>query len=619
MNGADYIIKFLEQKNVDTIFGYPGGAVLTLYDALYKATENKITNGNNGNKSKINHILTRHEQGAIHAAEGYAQTTGKTGVVFATSGPGATNLVTGLADAMLDSVPILAITGQVSVSSIGHDAFQEADMLGVTLSITKHNFLARDIKDLPNILENAWQIARSGRFGPVLIDIPKNIFAEEMPGIEIENIKQTDYFGLTDNKFKKYNPLDFTAQKDKILELLMQSLRPVILAGGGVASSENAPELMVKFMKDNNIPCASTLMGKSAVDMSEELAFGMAGMHGLPAANMAIAHSDLIIAVGTRFSDRTVGNPKLFSRFRAIIHADIDVAEIDKNVKVDIPVITDSGEFFRNLLDYLDELRNNNDEYKKTFDNKISQWKKWSEEVKKVREKEKQNEQKVFVGKLKMREVIRKVVETVELKRKNKKVVFVTDVGQHQMIAAQETKPKSTGAFITSGGLGTMGFGLPAAIGAAFGKKDGQVILFSGDGGIQMNIQELSTVRKTHVPVKIFILDNKRLGMVRQWQKHFYDGNYSQSVLNDNPDFIKIAEAYKIKAVKIAERKDLNRIAEILDRQETMLVHVLVDPTENVYPIIPVGKGHHEMLFAEEAKNSEIFGTTDKADFANKP
>ena len=601
MNGAEYIIKFLEQKGVEIIFGYPGGAVLTLYDALYKALENK---------SKIKHILTRHEQGAIHAAEGYAKATKKTGVVFATSGPGATNLVTGLADALLDSVPIFALTGQVNVASIGHDAFQEAKMCDVTKSVTKKNYLVKDINDLPHMLEEAWHMAQSGRFGPVLCDVPKNIFAEDMK--EVEKVEMGSPCDMSETCGEEY---DFSNQKDKILELLLHSLRPVILAGGGVVASINAPEAMQKFANENNIPCAATLMGKSAVNMSEELAFGMAGMHGLPAANMAIANSDLVIAVGTRFSDRTIGNPKLFSRFRAIIHADIDRLEIDKNVKIDVPVITDAGEFFLNLIDFFEKLRTG-DEYKKIFANKWSQWKKWSEEIKKVREKEKQNEQKVFVGRLKMRELIRKTVETVEAKHKNNKVVYVTDVGQHQMIAAQETRPKTTGTFITSGGLGTMGFGLPAAIGAAIGKKDGQVILFSGDGGIQMNIQELATVKKTHVPVKIFILDNQRLGMVRQWQKHFYDGNYSQSVLIDNPDFVKIAEAYKIKALRITEREQLDQISEIIESQASMLIHVKTDPTENVYPIIPVGKGHHEMLFAEEAKNSEIFGIAEKVNFA---
>ena len=574
MNGAEYIIKFLEQKEVDIIFGYPGGAVLTLYDALYKAIENK---------SRIKHILTRHEQGAIHAAEGYAQTTKKTGVVFATSGPGATNIVTGLADAMLDSVPIFAITGQVNAWSVGHDAFQEADMLGVTLAITKHNYLVRDIKDLAYTLEAAWQIARSGRHGPVLIDIPKNIFAEE--------INHETTVSYIPRERKKINA--FEEQKEKISDLLINSFRPVILAGGGVAASDKAPELMQKFMKKYNMLCAVTLMGKSTVDMDNPLALGMAGMHGMPAANTALAKSDLVIAVGTRFSDRTIGNPKLFSQTRSIIHADIDIAEISKNVKSIVPVVTDSAEFFKSMIDMIKtEIPQN------IISQKVSQWKEWHGEI--IKEKEKQNEKMIFSGKLKIREVIREVVELTE---NSDNISVITDVGQHQMIAAQETKHKIPGTFITSGGLGTMGFGLPAAIGAAFGKKDGKVILFSGDGGIQMNIQELATVRKTPVPVKIFIMDNNRLGMVRQWQKHFYGGRYSQSVLDDNPEFVTIASAYGIKSVKITSRQKLkDNIKYILNSGETILVHVITDPEENVYPIIPVGKSNHEMLFAGEVE-----------------
>ena len=570
MNGAEYIIKFLEQKKVDYIFGYPGSKVLALYDALYKAIENN---------SRIKHILTRHEQGAVHAAEGYAQTTKKTGVVFATSGPGATNTVTGLADAMLDSVPVFAITGQVNTWEIGHDAFQEADMLGVTLAITKHNYLVRDIKDLAYTLEEAWQIARSGRFGPVLVDIPANIFAGEMPQINLSG--EIKYIP---KERKKINSFD--EQKDKIMDLLTHSFRPVILAGGGVNASDGAPELMQKFMGRYNIPCAFTLMGKSTVEISNPLAFGMAGMHGLPAANTALAKSDLVIAVGTRFSDRTIGNPKLFSQTKSVIHADIDIAEISKNVKAALPVVTDSAEFFRSMLNL------------KIPENKIPQWKDWHSEI--IKEKENQNEKMIFSGRLKMREVIRTVAELCE----NCDDIFVTDVGQHQMVAAQETRHKLLGTFITSGGLGTMGFGLPAAIGAAFGKNNGKVVLFSGDGGIQMSIQELATVRKTPVPVKIFILDNNRLGMVRQWQKHFHGGRYSQTILDDNPEFVTIAAAYGIKGVKIDSRKDLRKnIESILNISETVLVHVLTDPEENVYPIIPAGKSNHEMLFAEEAEN----------------
>jgi acetolactate synthase-1/2/3 large subunit len=580
LNGAEYIIKFLEQKQADIIFGYPGGAVLTLYDALYKT-------------KAIKHILTRHEQGAIHAAEGYAQATKKTGVVFATSGPGATNIVTGLADAMLDSVPVFAITGQVHMKSVGHDAFQEADMLGVTLAITKHNYLVRDIKDLPRVLEEAWQIAGTGRRGPVLVDIPNNIFAEEICKDAAHRVRYIP------KERRKINAFD--EQKDKIFDLLIHSYRPVILAGGGVAASKDAPELMQKFMRKYNIPCTVTLMGKSTInaDIPDPLAFGMAGMHGLPAANTALSKSDLVIAVGTRFSDRTIGNPGLFSQTKSIVHADIDIAEISKNVKVNIPVVIDSAEFFRNMLGF------------EIPENKILQWKEWHGEILplssaddaplKDKEGGKEIASKASLSeggsKLTMREVIRTVAELCE----NRDNIVVTDVGQHQMIAAQETRHKTPGTFITSGGLGTMGFGLPAAIGAAFGKNSGQVILFSGDGGIQMNIQELATVRKTPVPVKIFIMDNNRLGMVRQWQEHFYGGRYSQSVLDDNPEFVTIASAYGIKGVKISSRHKLREnIQDILNCAETMLVHVLTDPEENVYPIIPAGKSNHEMLFEFE-------------------
>jgi len=311
-------------------------------------------------------------------------------------------------------------------------------------------------------------------------------------------------------------------------------------------------------------------------------------MHGLPAANTALAKSDLVIAVGTRFSDRTIGNPRLFSQTKSIIHADIDIAEISKNVKITVPVVADSAEFFKSMLDL------------EIPESKISQWKEWHGEI--IKEKAKQDERMIFSGRLKMREVIRTVAEICE----NCDDIFVTDVGQHQMISAQETRHKTPGTFITSGGLGTMGFGLPAAIGAAFGKNKGKVVLFSGDGGIQMNIQELATVRKTPVPVKIFILDNNRLGMVRQWQEHFYGGRYSQSVLDDNPDFVTLAAAYGLKGVKIATGKELTENIEyILNSDETVLVHVLTDPEENVYPIIPVGKSNHEMILEEMIKEVE--------------
>lgn len=572
MNGAEYIIKFLESKNVEIIFGYPGGKVLTLYDELYKAIESGM---------KLQHILARHEQGAIHAAEGYAKATKKTGVVFSTSGPGATNLVTGLADAMLDSVPIFAITGQVNTPSIGHDAFQEADMLGVTLSITKHNYLVREIQSLPYILEEAWNIARTGRCGSVLIDIPQNVFSEEI--VLKENKTEIEYMPR-----ERKNPHTFESQKSKVMDLLAHSFRPVILAGGGITLSDNAPENMRKFMEKCNIPCAVTLMGKSVIDRIHPLALGMAGMHGLPAANTALAKSDLVIAVGTRFSDRTIGNPQAFSKAKSIIHADIDVAEISKNVKVTLPIVIDANDFFMSLLelDLADILKE-----------KKSQWEEWIKEVTAVKEKVDDPVKMLFTGKLKMREIIGYIAK----KEVGDDISYVTDVGQHQMIAAQETHHSKSGTFLTSGGLGTMGFGLPAAIGCAFGKDKGKVILFSGDGGIQMNIQELATVRKVPVPVKIFIFDNNRLGMVRQWQKHFYGSRYSQSVLDDNPDFCMIANAYGIEGVKLDSREVFfEKIDDILSNDKTMVVHLITDPDENVYPIIPGGKSNHEMILSEE-------------------
>ena len=578
MNGAEYIMKFLERKNVDVIFGYPGGKVLTLYDELYKAIENGM---------KLQHILTRHEQGAIHAAEGYAKATKKTGVVFSTSGPGATNLVTGLADAMLDSVPIFAITGQVVAQSIGHDAFQEADMLGVTLSVTKHNYLVREIRNLPYILEEAWNIAKNGRNGPVLIDIAQNVFAEE---IILDGGKGEEEIEYVPRQRK--NSHTFESNKLRVIDLLSGSFRPVILAGGGVDFSDGAPENMRKFMEKYNIPCAVTLMGKSVIDILHPLALGMAGMHGLPAANTALAKSDLVIAVGVRFSDRTIGNPEAFSRTRSIIHADIDVAEISKNLKVTLPVVIDANEFFLNLLKLGEDM-----DVASILKEKKKYWGEWVSEVTAVKEKTDDSVKMLFTGELKMREVIRYVVK----KEIGDDISYVTDVGQHQMIAAQETHNSKEGTFLSSGGLGTMGFGLPAAIGCAFGKAKGKVILFSGDGGIQMNIQELATVRKVPVPVKIFILDNNRLGMVRQWQSHFYGGRYSQSVLDDNPDFRMIANAYGIESVKIDSRKTFfEKIDEILENDKTMLIHLITDPDENVYPIIPGGKSNHEMILSEE-------------------
>ncbi|MHC1693973.1 MAG: biosynthetic-type acetolactate synthase large subunit [Eubacteriales bacterium] len=564
MNGAQTIIKFLEDKKAEAIFGYPGGAVLTLYDALYD--------------SSLNHILTRHEQGAIHAAEGYARSTGRTGVVFATSGPGATNLITGLSDANLDSVPLFVITGQVVAPSIGTDAFQEADMRGITIPVTKHNYLVSKASDLPSILEEAWRIAESGRPGPVLIDVPKNIFAAEIPdGTPV------------DVKLPRVRRRQFTLEEQLsgISEALRHSYRPLILAGGGITISHGGKQALHAFIEKFNIPCAVTLMGKANITEEHPLALGMAGMHGMPAANTAMSKCDLVIAVGVRFSDRTVGNPKVFERARTIIHVDLDVAEINKNVKVNIPVVCDAAQFLNTLagLDISDE--------------KKREWKSWCEELAPVRQKYNilPVEKGMGNGKLRARNIIRAVCHADD------KAVFVTDVGQHQMLAAQEIRAKLERSFITSGGQGTMGFGLPAAIGASFGREDAQVVLFTGDGGVQMNIQELAIAKRSGRPIKIFILDNNRLGMVRQWQQHFYNSHFSQTILDDNPDFVMLASAYRIPAVRIETWEDFEqKLPGIMSDKGAMVIHCLTDPDENVYPIIPSGKSNNEMMMEEDGK-----------------
>ncbi|MCL2097010.1 MAG: thiamine pyrophosphate-binding protein [Oscillospiraceae bacterium] len=598
MNGAEYIIDFLERKNVNIIFGYPGSSVLALYDALYKA-----------DKNNIRHILTRHEQGAVHAAEGYAKASGKTGVVFATSGPGAANLVTGLADAMLDSVPVLAVTGQVDSSSLGKDAFQEADMLGVTIAVTKHNYLVKNINDLPVVLEEAWQIASNGRKGPVLVDITKDVFDGEILGIPPAASPLPPFskggFGVVSAPLVKggtsRSDRGDSGQTQKILDLLAGSKRPVILAGGGVAASREAPELMGKFIDKYKIPCVVTLMGKSVIDSENKFFMGMAGMYGLPEANETLYNSDLAIAVGTRFSDRTIIDPELFSRSKTIIHADIDIAEISKNIRADIGIAIDSADFFRALLDFEQTPNVGRGDPDAPW-NQILNAPEISDpdapqkppdvglKYAARRGRRALRSQKFYVNRNAcnprpaMREIIRTIVNLCGENHIDN--VIVTDVGQHQMLAARETRHKTPGSFITSGGLGTMGFGLPAAIGAAFAQNQNggkKIILFSGDGGFQMTIQELATVKKTPVPVKIFVLDNNGLGMVRQLQEYEKDGRYCETILEDNPDFTKIADAYNIKSVKIDSRENLKAIIKtVLESDETILVHALTDPDENV-------------------------------------
>jgi len=567
MNGADVVVKFMKSKGVKYVFGYPGGPVLHLYDAIYR--------------HDLNHILTRHEQGAVHAAEGYAKATGKVGVCFATSGPGATNLVTGLADAMLDSVPVMAVTGQVATSVIGHDAFQEADILGITMPITKNNYLVRKKEMLLEILEDAWQTALEGRPGPVLVDIPKDVsMAHFDDDIDFEAAAHKAEQHWAEKNAREHH-YEVSTQLASIAEELKTAHRPMILCGGGVTLSQGAGALLSEFVAKTGIPVGITLMAKGALVPSDNVSLGMCGMHGTPVANTALSKCDLLIAVGTRFSDRTIGNPSVYAKKRFIIHADIDAAEISKNMEVNIPVVCDAAEFVKALLTI--ELPKK----------KLEEWAEWKSDV--IASKHGIRTEFKAEGVLKPQELVQAVAKAVP------NGLVVTDVGQHQMFAAQHFPIQRARSFITSGGLGTMGFGLPASIGAALGRPEDQVILFSGDGSIQMNIQEFATLKRLQPNVKVFIVDNNCLGMVRQWQETFYEARYSQSCLTDNPDFMAIARAYGLPAVEISEREGLDeKIAEIMKMSGPVIVHCNVAEMENVYPLIPPGKGPQDMVGVKE-------------------
>jgi len=554
MNGAEYIIKFLENKGVDLVFGYPGGAVLFLYDVL--------------GRSSIKHILARHEQGAIHGADGYARVTGKTGVCFATSGPGATNLVTGIANAYLDSVPILAITGQVSLDSIGRDSFQEADITGIAMPITKHTYLVKDIETLPVIMEEAWNVAKQGKPGPVLIDVPKNIFAESC------NFSEAVFTPLS-RKIPNKNNL--AEQLSKVVKLLEKAKKPLMFVGGGVVSSGAWRELD-KFIQLSKIPVVTSLMGKGVVPEEPGGSLGMVGMHGKPAANLALSNCDVLLAMGVRFSDRVTGNPNNFLTKTPIIHVDIDAAELSKNVETVIPVVSDAKQFLESLIKAFQESK---------IDININLW---LEQIDKWVVQYPLEYKKGAL--LKPQEIIEEVA-----RQSASNSVVVTDVGQHQMFVAQYYPVKGNRKFVTSGGLGTMGFGLPAAIGAALGRPGENVNLFIGDGGFQMVVQELAIMAQYNLPVKVFIINNSCLGMVRQWQEFFYNKYYAHSIFTSGPDFIKLVEAYGIKAMRLAESKDVEEVVnKALTYNGPVVVECIVDQEENVLPLIPPGGKPDEML-----------------------
>ena len=552
IKGARILLECLSRLGIKEIFGYPGGAVIPIYDELYSFKD-------------IKHYFARHEQGAVHEADGYARSTGKVGVCLATSGPGATNLVTGIMTAHMDSIPLLAITGQVTSTLLGKDAFQESDIVGITVPITKNNYLVQDIRELPRILKEAYYIASTGRPGPVLVDIPRDIQLEEIPYDEFKKLYEQEF------ELEGYNPV-YEGHKGQIktaIKMIKDSKKPLIIAGAGILKGHAYDELK-EFVDKTNIPVAMTLLGLGSFPGDHELALGMIGMHGTTYANYAANEADLVIAAGMRFDDRVTGNPQKFLPNAKIIHIDIDPAEIGKNKLIDVPIVGD-------LKNVLAELNRKIPKLSHT---------KWLDEVAKLKKKYSLTFRKTEEDILIPQEIL------FEINKLTKgEVIVATDVGQHQMWSAQFIKFNNPYSILTSGGAGTMGFGLPAAIGAQVANPDKKVLAIVGDGGFQMTFQELMMVKEYNLPVKIFIINNSYLGMVRQWQELFNDRRYSSVDLSYNPDFIKIGEAYGIKSIQLKTKKDLKKhLKKILESDEAVLVECIVEKEENVYPMIPAGK-----------------------------
>ncbi len=551
LSGAQILINSLIKENVDVIFGIPGGCLLPILDKLYDC-------------KKIQFLLTRHEQGAAHAADGYARATGKVGVCMVTSGPGATNIVTGLATANFDSVPIVAITGQVNTNMIGNDAFQEADLTGITRSVTKHNYLVKDVKDLARIVKEAFHIASTGRPGPVLIDLPKDV-----------TLREIDFNYPKKVNLRSYNPTyrGHPGQIKRAAALISKSRRPVIYAGGGVIISGAEKELK-ELAERNGIPVTTTLTGLGGFPETHPLSLKMLGMHGSAYANYAIMDSDLIIAVGSRFDDRVTGKIDEFAPNAKVIHIDIDPSSISKNVKVDIPIVGDCKCVLVDLNKKMNKKPNTNAWLKQ-----IDGWKKSHPLTYK-------SDNKLYPQHI--------IEELNKLTKGN--AIIATEVGQHQMWASlfyQHIKPRT---FLTSGGLGTMGYGFPAAMGAQVGCPDRLVFDIAGDGSIQMNIQELATVAEYKIPVKILILNNSCLGMVRQWQELFYDKRYQSTPLK-NPDFVKIAEGYGIKGIKVTEKQDVVKaLKEAIKTAGPVLIDFHIEGEENVFPMVAPGNAINEMM-----------------------
>jgi acetolactate synthase-1/2/3 large subunit len=574
ISGAEIVFKALEDQNVEYVFGYPGGAILPIYDELK-------------NHKKIKHILARHEQGAGHAAEGYARSSGKPGVTFVTSGPGATNIVTALTDAYMDSIPIVCISGQVPTHLIGTDAFQECDTTGITRPCTKHNWLVKDVNNLSKILHRAFEVATTGRPGPVLVDIPKDI-----------QFKKGKYVNFKNNKkFKRVNHNLFSQKDiDALIDLLKKSSKPIFYTGGGVVNSgPEASKLVRELVSITGFPITSTLQGLGCYPGEDNQFLGMLGMHGTYEANNAMHDCDLLINIGARFDDRITGKVDEFSPRSKKIHIDIDPSSINKNVKVDLAVVGDVKQVLKSLIK---TFKKKNPDFEKSNKQKISKW--WSQ-IQKWRTKNSLN----FINSTKVIKPQHAVQRLYEL-TKHKDTFITTEVGQHQMWAAQHYKFNKPNRWMTSGGLGTMGYGLPAAVGVQVANPDKLVIDIAGEASVLMTMQEISTAVQYKLPIKIFILNNEYMGMVRQWQELLHEKNYAESYTAALPNFVKLAEAYGCVGIQAKTPDELDeKIKEMININQPVIFDCVVDKHENCFPMIPSGKPHNQMLLGPKDGEKE--------------
>jgi acetolactate synthase I/II/III large subunit len=561
LTGAEIVVRCLAEEGVTFVFGYPGGAVLNIYDEIFK-------------QDKFKHVLVRHEQAAVHAADGYARSTGSVGVALVTSGPGATNAVTGIATAYMDSIPMVIISGQVPTPAIGQDAFQEVDAVGITRPCVKHNFLVKDIKDLATTIKKAFYLAATGRPGPVLVDVPKDVTQHKCEFEYPQSVSLRSY-----NPVTKGHP----GQIKKAVQMILEAKRPMVYAGGGVVLANAAPQL-TQLVRKLGFPCTNTLMGLGGFPATDPLSVGMPGMHGTYEANMAMQHCDVLIAIGSRFDDRVIGNPAhFFHEGRRIIHIDIDPSSISKRVRVDVPIVGDVGGVLDEMLKLLKASK------EKPEQDALNTW--WTQiELWRSRDCLKYDRTSSII---KPQYVLEKMYEVT-----GGDAYVTSDVGQHQMWAAQFYKFDQPRRWINSGGLGTMGFGMPAAMGVQLAHPGATVACVTGEGSIQMNIQELSTCKQFNLPLKVILLNNRYLGMVRQWQEFFYGERYAESYMDALPDFVKLAEAYGHVGMKIEKPEDVEgALKEAFALKERFVfMDFITDQSENVYPMIPGGKGLSEMI-----------------------